>query len=150
MDDLEINTGSDVVYLDFSKAYDKCETGVLLHKLKESGILGKVGMWLAAFLDSKHRQQSVVVDGVISKLSPVISGVPQETVRAPVLFLLMIADVAHGVSPLTRVSSSVDDRRVKRSIQDPAKDCQDLQADLQIIYEWTDRVGPQFISKKFK
>ena len=104
----------------------------------------------AAFLDSKHRQQAVVVDGVISELSPVISGVPQGTVTAPVLFLLMIADIAHGVSPLTRVSSFVDDTRVKRSIQDPAKDCQDLQADLQIIYEWTDRVGPQFISKKFK
>ena len=123
---------------------------MLLHKLKESGIHGKVGMWLAAFLDSKHRQQAVVVDGVISELSPVISGVPQGTVTAPVLFLLMIADIAHGVSPLTRVSSFVDDTRLKRSIQDPAKDCQDLQADLQTVYEWAARVGLQFKSKKFE
>ena len=33
LDDLENNKGSDTVYLDFSKGYDKCETGVLLHKL---------------------------------------------------------------------------------------------------------------------
>ena len=66
------------------------------------------------------------------------------------VFLLMIADIAHGVSPLTRVSSFVDDTRLKRSIQDPAKDCQDLQADLQTVYEWADRVGLQFNSKKFE
>ena len=107
-------------------------------------------MWLAAFLDSKHRQQAVVVDGVISELSPVISGVPQGTVTAPVLFLLMIADIAQGVSPLTRVSSFVDDTRVKRCIKDPVTDCQDLQADLQTIYEWAERVGLEFNSKKFE
>ena len=56
LDDLDKNNGSDTVYLDFSKAYDNCETGVLLHKLREAGILDKVGIWLAAFLDSKHRQ----------------------------------------------------------------------------------------------
>ena len=55
LDDIEENSGSDTIYLDFSKGYDKCETGVLLHKLKEAGINGKVGMWIAAFLDSKHR-----------------------------------------------------------------------------------------------
>ena len=94
LDDLEQHGGADVIYLDFSKAYDKCETGVMLHKLKEAGVTGKVGMWMAAFLDSKHRQQAVVVDGTISTLSQVISGVPQGTVTAPVLFLLMIADIA--------------------------------------------------------
>jgi hypothetical protein len=103
-------------------------------------------MWLAAFLDSKHRQQAVVVDGVISELSPGISGVPQGTVTAPVLFLHMIADIAQDVSPLTRVSSFVDDTRVKRCIKDPVSDCRDLQADLQTIYEWAERVGLEFNS----
>ena len=43
----EIDQGNamDVVYLDFSKAFDKVETGVLLHKLKESKVLEKVGIW---------------------------------------------------------------------------------------------------------
>ena len=129
--DLEQQAGSDIVYLDFSKAYDKCETGVLLHKMKEAGIMGKVGMWMAAFLDPNHRQQAVVVDGTMSALSQVISGVPQGTVTAPILFLLMISDIAEGVSPNTRVSSFVDDTRVKRCIKDPNTDCQELQGDLQ-------------------
>ena len=80
LSELEQGHGVDVVYTDFSKAFDKVETGVLLYKLKECGISGKVGCWLAAFLDSGARQQAVVVDGRISSLLPVVSGVPQGTV----------------------------------------------------------------------
>ena len=50
LDGLESGEGVDYVYLDFSKAFDKVEPGVLLHKLRESQVLGKVGCWLAAFL----------------------------------------------------------------------------------------------------
>ena len=71
LEGLEAGEGVDSVYLDFSKAFDKVETGVLLHKLKNSKVLGKVGCWLAAFLDAGHRQQAVVVEGSISTLSPV-------------------------------------------------------------------------------
>ena len=150
LDDLEKNSGSDSVYLDFSKAYDKCETGVLLHKLKEAGVTGKIGIWISSFLDSNHRKQAVAVDGVFSQLSPVISGVPQGTVLAPVLFLLMIADIARGVSPGTGVSSFVDDTRVKRAISDQEADSSALQCDLNAIYRWAEDVGLQFNPKKFE
>ena len=150
LDDLEDEKGSDTVYLDFSKGYDKCETGVLLHKLKNAKVGGKVGTWLAAFLDSNCRKQAVAVDGIMSSLSPVISGVPQGTVVAPVLFLLMISDIAREVSPSTRVSSFVDDTRVKRGIKDVALDCMALQSDLQAIYDWAEDVGLQFNNKKFE
>ena len=114
MDGLERGEGVDAVYLDFSKAFDKVETGVLLHKLKSAKVLGKVGCWLAAFLDSAHRQQAVVVDGRLS--SPVISGVPQGTVLGPVLFLLHISDIAQNMSFQSTATSYVDDTRVSRSI----------------------------------
>ena len=47
LDGLEEGGGVDVVYLDFSKAFDKVEHGVLLHKLKDCKVLGKVEVWLA-------------------------------------------------------------------------------------------------------
>ena len=75
---------------------------------------------------------------------------PQGTVIAPVLFLLMISDIAREVSPSTRVSSFVDDTRVKRGIKDVATDCPVLQSDLQAIYDWAEDVGLQFNSKKFE
>ena len=43
LDGLEQGSGVDCVYLDFSKAFDKVETGVLLHKLRDAKILCKTG-----------------------------------------------------------------------------------------------------------
>ena len=134
----------------FSKAFDKVETGVLLHKLKDFEIQGKIGCWLASFLDSKTRKQAVVVEGRVSDLSPVISGVPQGTVLGPVLFLIHISDIARGVSHATEASSFADDTRVKRSIKDEQNDCQSLQQDLQAIYDWALDVNMHFNSDKFE
>ena len=150
LEGLERGEGVDAVYLDFSKAFDKVETGVLLHKLKDGKVLGKVGCWLAAFLDSAYRQQAVVVDGRISSRSSVISGVPQETVLGPILFLLHISDIAREVSSSTNTSSYVDDTRVSRSIVDKLTDCQALQADLGSVYQWADHVNMTFNSDKFE
>ena len=43
LDDLEEGKGVDVIYTDFSKAFDKVETGVLLHEFRNCRIIGKVG-----------------------------------------------------------------------------------------------------------
>ena len=59
---MEAGRGVDVIYTDFSKAFDTVDTGVLLHELKNCGVQGKVGCWLASFLDPSSRQQAVVVD----------------------------------------------------------------------------------------
>ena len=149
LEKLEDDAGVDVIYTDFSKAFDKVETGVLLHKIKECGVRGRVGCWLAAFLDSSTRQQAVVVNGTVSSLSPVISGVPQGTVLGPVLFLIHIRDIAAGLSPETTATSFADDTRVQRGIQS-GQDCSDLQADLQVIYDWAEKVNMHFNSEKFE
>ena len=47
----------------FAKAFDKCETGVLLHRLRQCGVGGKVGCWVAAFLDPAIKKQAVGVEG---------------------------------------------------------------------------------------
>ena len=126
------------------------ENGVLLQKLRDAKILGKTGRWLAAFLDSTQRQQAVGVEGTISPLSPVISGVPQGTVLGPILFLLHIADIAENVSVGTTTNSYVDDTRVQRSISDVGQDCRVLQDDLRTIYSWAERVNMTFNSDKFE
>ena len=150
LDNLQDGGGVDSVYLDFSKAFDKVETGVLLHKLLAFNIRGKVGCWLAAFLDAGCRKQAVVVDGKISELSPVISGIPQGTVCGPVLFLIHIADIANGTSPLTSTSSFADDTRIRRGIRNPEVDCAALQKDLAVVYKWAEEVNMKFNSDKFE
>ena len=44
LDHLEQGDTVDVIYTDFSKAFDKCETNVLLHTLRECGVKGKVAL----------------------------------------------------------------------------------------------------------
>ena len=46
---LAVLTTVDMIYLDFSKAIDKVDHGVLLHKLIDLGIPGKLGIWFFQF-----------------------------------------------------------------------------------------------------
>ena len=63
----------DMVYIDFAKAFDKVDHGVLLHEIKTLGITGKLCVWLYHFLT--HRTQFVILHGGMSHDSPVLSGV---------------------------------------------------------------------------
>ena len=149
LDQLENGLSVDVIYTDFSKAFDKCETNVLLHTLKACGIKGRIGKWIAAFLDPRTRRQSVGVDGRLSSLVPVISGVPQGTVLGPVLFLVHIREISSGLSPGTQSSSFADDTRIWRGVEN-ISDCQYLQNDLNGVYKWAEDINMQFNSKKFE
>ena len=92
---LEQGNNVDVIYLDFAKAFDKVDNGILCHKLRDLGIGGKIGLWLFNFL--KSRNQRVVLNDALSDDSLVKSGVPQGTVLGPVLFLIHISDINQGI-----------------------------------------------------
>ena len=51
---------TDVLIMDFSKAFDKVCHSLLMHKLEYNGIRGNVNKWNASFLS--NRTQAVVVD----------------------------------------------------------------------------------------
>ena len=148
LEELEAGASSfDTIYLDFSKAFDKVDHGVLLHKLQNLGVCGKFGTWLAKFLSD--RCQIVACDGVKSSKAEVISGVPQGTVLGPVLFLVLILDIGDKVSEGTRVTSFADDTRASRGIKSPSDPIQ-LQKDIETIYEWARKVNMEFNGDKFE
>ena len=68
----------DAVLLDFSKAFDKVDYVTRLSKMHAIGIKKSLLAWSTSFLQG--RTQQVVVDGTISDLRPVLSGVHQGTV----------------------------------------------------------------------
>ena len=102
---LSSDTNVDLLYLDFSKAFDKVDHGVvLLHKLKDLGITGKLGIWFFQFLN--NRTQYVRIPGGISK-DPVLSGVPQGTVLDPLLFLIVISDINKATTSSRLISFQI-------------------------------------------
>jgi len=77
----------------------------LLDKLRHCGIDGLTLAWIESIVSS--RSQKVIVDGVCSGWSPVLSGVLQETVLGPLLFLIYINDLPDCVT--SRVRPFADD-----------------------------------------
>ena len=65
---------TDVLFLDFLKAFDKVDQTLLLHKLEHYGIRGQILLWITDFLS--ERQQQVIVEGHNSNPAEVTSGVP--------------------------------------------------------------------------
>ena len=122
-----------MIYLDFSNAFDKVDHGILLHKLRDLGITCRLGLWLFFFLN--NRQHYVRMPGGISQHHPVRSGVPQGTVLGPLLFLIMIIDIDNDISTRSKLVSFVDDTRVYSCIND-IKKCDQLQIDLNSVYDW--------------
>jgi hypothetical protein len=128
---MSVGQQTDIVIMDFSKAFDKVPHSRLLQKLDHYGIRGNTLNWVRSFLTG--RQQRVVVDGESSTYVPVESGVPQGTVLGPTLFLLFINDLPE--STLSPVRMFADDCIVYRSISSQA-DVKTLQADLDHLHSW--------------
>ena len=143
---LETGNPVDAIYLDFSKAFDKVDHHILLKKVENLGIKGKLLNWLRVFLT--NRQQQVRVGDFLSSKEWVRSGVPQGSVLGPLLFLIMMGDIDSDVEN-SELSSYADDTRIWRLICNEA-DMQLLQNDLIKLYRWAETNNAVFNGEKFE
>merc|ERR1712074_422716 len=136
----------DTVFLDFAKAFDKVDHNILLEKVKKHGIGGKIGRWIMEFLNG--RKFRVVANGYMSREEDVISGVPQGTVLATILFVIMISDIDENVKNCL-VRRFADDTRVNKKIGNNL-DKEFMQKDLEAIYDWAEKNKMKFNENKFE
>ena len=103
---------TDIIFLDFCKAFDKISHKIILSKLHHYGIQNHTLSWKGAFLSS--RTQTTVVNGVHPSYVEVTSGVPQGSVLGPMLFLLYINDINNAIT--SQIKLFVDDSVLYRNI----------------------------------
>lgn len=137
----------DLIYLDFSKAFDKVPKNRLLLKMKSVGIDGRILNWIGSWLS--NRRQRVVINGCHSEWKDVLSGVPQGSVLGPLAFLIYINDLDSCTKLVSVMRKFADDTKAGHKV---INDCdrETLQQCINDLLEWADTWCMQFNASKCK
>ena len=124
---------TDVIYMDFQKAFDTVPHKRLISKLNSFNIRNDLINWIEAFIT--NTRQKVAVNGKESNWHKETSGIPQGSVLGPLLFVLYVNDLPDLTKSNTFLFA---DDNIFRAITN--KNDQDiLQQDLSILEQWSDK-----------
>lgn len=123
---------TDVVYTDFSKAFNRVNHELLLGKLGGFGLSSRLLELIKSYLS--NRKQYVVLHGFkSSKYVVATSGVPQGSVLGPLFFNVFINDVVSMLQ--VKCLLYADDMKLYATIRS-ASDCLRLQESLDCLSQW--------------
>ena len=141
---MEKGNQEDTIVLEFSKAFDKVNHTLLVHKLRCYSTRGRLNAWIDSFLDGRRegrkREEGERPDFVL-----VESGVPQGSVLGPGLFLTYINDLPAGIKSKVRLFA--DDTMCSKTIK-KAEDQRTLQEDLDSLTTWEEQWSMDFHLQK--
>lgn len=122
----------DVIYTDFSKAFDRVSHSVLISKLTELGIFSHAVNWIESYL--RGRSQVVKIGSSRSKIIQVVSGVPQGSHLGPLLFILFVNDIP-DIFKTANCLMYADDVKIFHPVSS-ITDANELQSDLDAFTLW--------------
>ena len=140
---LDDSIPTDVVYLDFRKAFDTVPHKKLLYKLSKYGIKGSLLTWIKDFLF--NRTQYVKINNSKSEECPVSSGVPQGSVLGPMLFIFYINDLPDVCNVTTKIYAD-DTKAYTPMLTDENRN--QLQLTIDRMFEWTQQWQLNFNQSK--
>lgn len=130
LDAFSTNCQVDVIYTDFSKAFDKIDHGILAAKLHNLGFRNPFYSWLVSFISG--RKQYVKLKNYESPVYHATSGIPQGSHLAPLLFNIYVNDIKVTNPHLLFFA---DDLKIFRIIKSH-EDANMLQIDLNTLNNW--------------
>lgn len=137
VDIIEAHGQVDVIYTDFSKAFDRVCHKYLIAKLEQIGVHSSLLNWITSYLIG--RKQFVQLSGWKSRQFDVTSGVPQGSHLGPLLFILYINDVIKQFKH-SQCLMYADDLKIYSEIRSMS-DALKLQKDLDSLTAWSVRNG---------
>ena len=87
--------GVHALFIDFRKAFDLVDHGILLRKLAAMNVTKAFWLWIRSFLGDRNQQ--VKLAGTLSSIKPCPAGFPQGSVMSPVLFNIHINDIESSI-----------------------------------------------------
>lgn len=135
----------DVVYTDFSKAFDRISHQIILNKLSMCGFSESLVCFFESYLT--NRTQFVSYNGHNSEHYVSTSGVPQGSNLGPLMFLVFINDIVEVINCEKLLFA--DDLKIYSTISNQF-DCLALQNNLNKIQVWCDKNNLQMNVAKCK
>lgn len=123
---------TDVIYTDFSKAFDVVNHKLILIKLELYGFPPSLVKWISSYLND--RTQQVLFKSSKSYKLKVNSGVPQGSHLGPILFLLFINDLSLVINHCN-ILMFADDVKIFRSVK-TLHDASIIQSELVSLNYW--------------
>ena len=88
---LENSEYTAVTFIDLKKAFDTVNHDILIQKLEHYGVQNKEIRWFRSYLT--NRKQCCKVNGQLSDLESITTGVPQGSCLGPLLFIIYVNDL---------------------------------------------------------
>lgn len=122
---------TDVIYTDFSKAFDRLDHNILLNKLSDIGFSSSLLSFFHSYLSG--RKNYVAYSGFRSVDFNATSGVPQGSILGPLLFNIFVNDIVNEIQVSFLIYA--DDLKIYTAISS-LEDCTLLQHSLLNISNW--------------
>ena len=130
------NKYSGCLFVDFSRAFDSIDHGILAEKLKLYGLDETSQKFMSGYMAS--RRQSTTVNGFCSPLTPITYGTAQGSILGPLIFILYVNNIFMSVSQETSIYMYADDTLLiskAYDIDEVTKEAQDVFQDMKVWCE---------------
>ena len=140
--------GIHALFIDFKKAFDLVDHGILLNKLALMNVNKSFWLWVKSFLSG--RTQQVKINQTLSSIESCPAGVPQGSVLSPTLFNIHIDDLDASVPEDLEVSTYkyADDCTQSECIM--KGESSNMQKILDSVQNWSDTNKMKLNAKKTK